>query len=215
MFAKAISRHAADALAILGKSGILKDGYLAGGTACALHLNHRLSFDLDFFTNEEFPTAVVVEKLKELPGFQLTTTAKWTVLGEFPGVKFSYFYYPYRLISKTTEFSKIHVASLADISAMKIAAICDRGTKRDFIDLYIIAKREFSLDKVLTFYDQKYKKLANNFYTIIKSLRYFKDADEEEEGSVQLIEKISWEKVKAFFTEEVKRLSRKLLGLKK
>ena len=34
---------------------------------------------------------------------------------------------------------------------MKIAAICDRGTKRDFIDLYLIVKQKFSLSKALGF----------------------------------------------------------------
>lgn len=212
MFTRAISHDATNALAILGKSGILNDAYLAGGTACALHLNHRFSLDLDFFTNVEFPTKIVVDQLKKLNGFTLQQIVKWTVLGSFPNVKFSYFYYPYPLIAETTKFANIRIASLADISAMKIAAICDRGTKRDFIDLYVIIKQTFSLDKVLDFYDQKYQKLSNNLYTIIKSLHYFKDAEEEKEFP-KMITDISWDEVKVFFEKEVKRLSREMLGL--
>lgn len=212
MFTNAISNHTADTLALLGKSGILKDAYLAGGTACALHLDHRFSFDLDFFTNKEFQTLVIVKQLEKLKGFSLTRTAKWTILGSFPQVKFSYFYYPYPLVEQTVQFSQIHIASLADIAAMKIAAICDRGTKRDFIDLYFIAKQKFSLDEVLDFYDKKYKKLTNNLYTILKSLRYFTDADPQDPP--EMIKEVSWEEVKGFFTEEVKKLSRELLRIK-
>lgn len=208
MFTKAISKHAADALAILGKSQILKDAYLAGGTAAALHLGHRLSFDLDFFTNVEFPTNVVVKQLKELEGFTLERTVKWTIFGNFPDVKFTHFYYPYRLIGKTATFANIRIASLEDIAAMKIAAICDRGTKRDFIDLYLIAQQKFPLDEILDLYDQKYGKLANNLVTILKALRFFNDAEGE---NLTMIQKVSWEEVKKFFTNETLRLTKKLL----
>lgn len=211
MFTTAISQNTKRALAILGKSKILADGYLAGGTTAALHLGHRFSFDLDFFTAIEFPTKVVVAKLNELPGFTLTRTVKWTILGEFPGVKFSYFYYPYRLIGEVSRLSNITIASLEDIAAMKIVAIGDRGKKRDFIDLYAICHKKIPLTKVLKLYDKKYGKLANNFYHITKSLSFFTDA--EEDDMPQMIENVSWEEVKAFFEEEVKRLSKKLLGI--
>jgi hypothetical protein len=208
MFTKAISKATTDALALLGNSGMLSNAYLAGGTACALYFGHRYSFDLDFFTNQEFPTKIVVKQLEKLEGFNLQRTTKWTILGSFPDVKFSYFYYPYPLIAKTLQFANIRIASLKDIAAMKIAAICDRGTKRDFIDLYFTVKKEFPLSIILKFYDKKYKKLSNNLYTILKSLRYFVDADQQ---SVQMIEKISWEEVKEFFTKEVKKISQELL----
>jgi len=108
------------------------------------------------------------------------------------------------------QFGDIRIASLEDIAAMKIAAVCDRGTKRDFIDLYFIVKKKFSLSLILKFYDKKYKKLSNNLYTILKSLGYFVDADEQ---SVQMIENLSWDEVKEFFKKEVRKLSRELLGV--
>ena len=209
MFTKAISQATADALALLGNSRILFDAYLAGGTACALHLGHRYSFDLDFFTDQEFPTKVVIKQLEKLRGFNLQRTAKWTILGSFPDIKFSYFYYPYPLIEKRLQFSNISIASLEDIAAMKIAAICDRGTKRDFIDLYFIIKRKLQLSVILKLYDKKYKKLSNNLYTIFKSLQYFVDADLQEHP--QMIERASWEEVKDFFKKEVRKISLELL----
>ena len=106
MFTKAVSKSTGDALALLGKSKILSGAYLAGGTACALYFGHRYSFDLEFFTNLEFPTKIVVKQLETLKGFNLQRTAKWTILGSFPSVKFSYFYYPYPLIAKTLKSKK-------------------------------------------------------------------------------------------------------------
>ena len=209
MFTNTLSQNAADALALLGKSGILKDAYLAGGTACALQLGHRISLDLDFFTNQEFSTEMVLKQLEELPGFKLSETEKWTILGSFPKVKFSYFYYRYPLVNKTALFSKIRVASLEDIAAMKIAAICDRGTKRDFIDLYFLVQQGLSLNKILKLYDKKYGKLSNNIYHILRSLNYFVDADPQH--SPKMFKKVSWEEVKEFFTLQTRKLTEKLL----
>src|SRR3989344_6963548 len=210
MFSRAISDDAQSALALLGKSRISVDAYLAGGSACALYFGHRFSFDLDFFTEKEFQTEFILEQLKSLEGFVLSRTAEWTILGGFPGVKFSYFYLPHPLIGQNNKFNNINVASIEDIAAMKIAAIADRGTKRDFVDLYFIAKNKFSLDEAFGFYDKKYQRLANNIYHILRSLQYFSDAENQE---IQMIEKASWEEIKNFFTDEVKRLSNKFLGL--
>lgn len=56
MFTNTLSKNAAAALALLGKSDILNNAYLAGGTACALQLGHRVSLDLDFFTTADADT---------------------------------------------------------------------------------------------------------------------------------------------------------------
>lgn len=210
MFTNTLSQNAARALALLGESEILKDGYLAGGTACALQIGHRVSLDLDFFTKIEFNTEIVLKSLEELPGFKLDKTDKWTILGSFPKVKFSYFYYRYPLIKKTTNFSKIKIASLEDIAAMKIVAICDRGTKRDFIDLYFLAKK-FSLEQILKFYDQKYHNLSNNFFHIMRSIDYFQDA--ELQKSPKMLTPITWIEVKEFFQNQAISLAKKKLKL--
>ena len=189
---------------------MLNDGYLAGGTACALQIGHRVSLDLDFFTEIEFNTEVVLGQLEKLPGFKLDKTAKWTILGSFPKVKFSNFYYRYPLIKKTTTFSKINLASLEDISAMKIAAICDRGTKRDFIDLFFLEKI-FSIEQIFKFYDKKYGKLSDNSFHIMRSLAYFADA--EEQGHPDMLIPISWEKVKEFFQDQAIKLAKNKLKI--
>lgn len=65
MFEKVLSKNAKQSLAILSKSGILKSAYLAGGTALALHLGHRYSYDFDFFTPQKFDEEILVQQIKE------------------------------------------------------------------------------------------------------------------------------------------------------
>src|SRR5437899_2779036 len=82
--------------------------YLAGGTAVAWYLGHRVSHDLDLFSLEERAD------FSRLP--QRLRRALPSVEG------------PHRF----------PIASLRDLAAMKLAAIASRGLRRDFWDLYEI-----------------------------------------------------------------------------
>lgn len=66
MFENILSENAKKSLAVLGKSGILKDAYMAGGTALALQINHRFSYDFDFFTTVEFDATLLSQKIKRI-----------------------------------------------------------------------------------------------------------------------------------------------------
>ena len=69
MFEETLIKRANDGLAILGRSGILKDAYLAGGTAAALQMGHRISVDFDFFTPKEFIPKKLSTALSKLGSF--------------------------------------------------------------------------------------------------------------------------------------------------
>jgi len=206
MFEQVLSKNAKKSLATLGESGLLRDAYLAGGTALALQIGHRISVDLDFFTSKEFNGNIFVRKLKKLiPDFQLERMAAGTVLGNINKIRFSFFFYDYLLLFKKHNLSGIKIADIKDIAPMKIAAISDRGTKRDFIDLYFIIKVEkiLSLDEILRLYDKKFGLLKQNKIHILKSLCYFDDA--EQEPMPKMLKDVSWKEVKKFFEEEIKK----------
>ncbi|MDO8570259.1 MAG: nucleotidyl transferase AbiEii/AbiGii toxin family protein [Candidatus Daviesbacteria bacterium] len=128
----------------------------------------------------------------------------------YPAVYCGVVYYPYPLIKKINIFSKIQIASLEDISAMKIAAICERGTKRDFIDLYFLAK-EFSFEQMLKFFDQKYGVLKDQLYIILRSMEYFEDA--EMDKMPNMLVPVSWEEVKKNFQDQVIKLAKRKLKI--
>jgi hypothetical protein len=203
MFRETLFGNTQENLAILGRSPILKAAYLAGGTAAALQLGHRISVDLDFFTAADFNPRAFVQELSSLGEFAAEQAGRGTVAGRFRGVKFSLFTYKYPVIYPFKNFSQVKIASLQDIAAMKIDAIATRGAKRDFVDLYFIAKR-FPLKKLLQGYERKFRKLAPNLMHIKKSLVYFEDA--EAESMPRMLKKIGWQEVRGFFEQEVKKL---------
>ena len=201
MFSKGISSATKDSLAVLAKSDFINQFYLAGGTACAFYLGHRLSFDLDFFTPKDFVSQDLADWLKNNGKFKLDQIKKDTLLGFFNTTKVSFFKYPYPLVGKTKFLGKIKVVSEQDLMAMKIDAISTRGTKRDFVDLYFLAKKN-SLTEAIESYKKKYKKLNLNLQHIFRAMMYFVDADEEKEKLHMLVD-FNWEKVKKYFLKEV------------
>lgn len=186
--------------------------YLAGGTACALHLGHRFSHDLDFFTEKTFNHLSLANDLSKLGNYQSSVLEEETILGLLDEVKISFFHYRYSLISKTSPYNSIAVADLPDIAAMKIEAISSRGKKRDFIDLYyILMKGSYRLEETVRLFQKKYHGLDHNLVHIYKSLLYFKDADGDE--MPEMIIQTDWNKVKRYFEQEVPRVSKKVLGI--
>lgn len=211
MFTKAVLPDTIRALKLVSKISIVKKSYLAGGSALALHLGHRISVDLDFFTQAVFDEKILTQELKTLPEYKEEGTAWRTVWGKVKNTKFSLFYYQYPLIKKTIIFEGVQILQKEDIAAMKIHAIEDRGAKRDFFDLYFLAK-EFSLEQMLKFYDRKYGNLKDHLYIIVRSLEYFQDAEIEDDNPKMLIP-VSWDEVKKYFSHEVKKIARKSLGV--
>ena len=207
MFEETLVKGAKEDLALLGQSGILKDAYLAGGTAVALQLGHRISFDLDFFTDKEFVPKVFSNELAKLGSFEEEQANKGSVLGIFKGIKFSLFIYKYPLIFPTLKYQSLNIADIRDIAAMKIDAVATRGAKRDFIDLYFICKSNYELAELFDFYNRRYGVLASNLIHIRKSLVFFDDAEPDEMPG--MLSDVDWEDVKKYFEEEVKKLLNK------
>ncbi len=53
-------------------------------------------------------------------------------------------------------FMQVQLASVIDIACMKIAAISQRGTKKDFVDLYVLLQR-FTSDEILKAFEKNIK----------------------------------------------------------
>lgn len=208
MFPTAISAGVQKNLALLGKANWVMPFYLAGGSAAALQLGHRFSFDLDFFTPEKFDPKTISQNLKTLGELAIDQEDKGTFLGNLNGVKISFFPYPYPLAFSPKKYLGVKIADFRDIACMKIDSISTRSARRDFVDLYFICQK-YPLKKLFRIFKKKYQGIDYNLFHLIKSLTYFIDAEEEE--TPQMITPVSWEKVKEFFIIEVKKISEELL----
>lgn len=203
------------------KCRILPEGtYLAGGTAVYFYLRHRISVDLDFFTRTEFNSEIFLHTIREcFDEVAVELLGKDTVIFYIgpEKLKFSVFRFPYRLLSQAYEMPiqegvVCPLASLNDISAMKAVAINQRGSVKDFIDLFFIlrkSKLDFNrLEKLVT---QKYDLNQGYDYQLKTSFVYFDDAEREidqiimlKDGQPQNLTSDEWKTIKAFYQDFIK-----------
>lgn len=177
---------------------------LAGGTALALQIGHRISYDLDFFSNQDFQTESLISDIRKsgVP-FQVISEEEGTLIAEVGGVKVSLFKYEYAFLEKTIPFQAIELAGIMDIASMKVIAISQRGTKRDFVDLYVILQ-EMPFHRIADHMIRRFGKERINPVHIGKSLVYFSDADSDPEPAYLKGKEIDWERIKKFFRGHVK-----------
>lgn len=205
MFTKTLLPNTLRAIKQAAQIADFQTVYLAGGTALALQIGHRISVDLDFFTTKNFDERILTAQLENIKNFSLERAAPLTLLGKIGQTRVSLFAYKYPLIEKPGTFKGLSLAGKKDIAAMKINALENRGTKRDFIDLFFLA-REFSLEEMIKFYNQKYKCLEDHLYGILKSFSYFEDAERNE--MPRMLAPVDWKEIKEFFVKESQRLAK-------
>lgn len=209
MFLSILSRKQ---IKLLGQLGFLKKYgfYLAGGTALALQIGHRTSLDFDFYTKKSFDSKKLQHLLeKKLKKTILLQKDEDTLIVKINDMIVSFFKYTYPLIFPLIKQKKSPpIASKEDIAAMKIIAVSDRGAKRDFIDIYFLLQ-EFSLKKIISFVKKKYPNF--NTYVALRGLTYFGDADKKQTRKLYLFYNTSWNTVKKFLINEVRKYQKEYL----
>lgn len=181
---------------------VLEDARLVGGTALALQLGHRTSVDLDFFGRINADSEDLRDILREVGRVEVASVSKNINIFWINGVKVDMVNYPYPWLDLPIVEDGVRLASLNDIAAMKISAIVNRGTKKDFIDLYTLLQH-FALDEILDMYSRKYS--DGSLFIVMKSLTYFDDAETDPMPNV--LNDTTWETVKDFLRKVVRNSS--------
>jgi len=197
---EAITAPSETTLRLLRDASLLDPFYLAGGTALALQVGHRLSQDLDFFAADLFDEQVLIQRLQTLQAFSVVAEAPHTLHTTIKGSRVTFLGYTYPVLFPFLRFLDVAVADPRDIACMKVSAIASRGTKRDFVDLYVSAKR-FGLANILEWFDRKYAQTHHNKLHLLKSLTFFDDA--EKDPMPHMLVLLDWEEVKRFFVQGV------------
>ncbi len=180
----------------------LKDFYLVGGTNLSLRYGHRISIDLDLFSNIDFSpnelSEILFQKYRKENDFIRVTTIG--VFASINGVKVDLIRNHFHPIIDSTEMiDGIRLYSSKDIAAMKIQALLNRGAKKDFFDLYELLQH-FSLQEIIDFYRKKYPKQIFPI-AIPQVLTYFEDAEESQDPIS--LRHLSWEQIKKGLQKKV------------
>ncbi len=202
LYKEALTKQALSLLKKLLMDEALTNFSLAGGTALALQLKHRVSIDLDFFTSEIFNENRLKDYLMAEYQMQVVNISDNTINGSIENIKTDFLAHRYPKIDEVKTIEGIRLWSEKDIAAMKLNAICNRGSKKDFYDLYVLLK-SYSLQEMLGYYTRKYGQ--NDAMMVIKSLVYFEDADTEPDP-VLINSNITWVEVKACMMDETKKI---------
>lgn len=189
------------------KSKIAGEFYLAGGTALALQLGHRLSVDLDFFSPTQSDVPALANVLQHaLKGFSptLSDTSWGNLVFLANDVRIGFYGYGYALIRPLLQTGDLRLASMEDIALMKMDALLARASRKDFHDLYAICQR-ISLRELLDLAPQKYPDVRDFEAQVVKHMTYFDRA--ETETPVPLLEPVEWTTVKEWFRAQAKSLA--------
>ena len=180
----------------LMKDPHLSDFTLVGGTALALHYGHRQSVDIDLFCDHSFDPSKLGLSLTE--HFQLVHTSieSNSVSGVINGIKIDFMAHRYAMIAPILEQDSIRLCSVEDIAAMKLNAIANRGSKKDFWDLFELMQH-FERSQLLGFFQEKYPKA--NLWTVEKSLSWFEDADLDPDP--RCLKGHTWAKIRSAISE--------------
>lgn len=211
---KALTQSCLSALDILRRQTFINDFYLAGGTALALQLGHRVSTDLDWFSTSRLLLTPEREAINRI----LNTSAQFVIISEQDGMLFtrlletdvSFIHQQHPLLEPTVDYHGIPLASPTDIGLMKLAAVNSRGSRRDFIDLYCL-RDIVSLDRLFELTSTKYADRPSFLSIAVRALAYFDDA--EQQPMPRLFVKVQWPDVRRYCESAARHLARHLSGL--
>lgn len=167
-------------------------------------MGHRISRDLDFFTQQPLDSEKLFGEIKALGvKILLDHQSQGSLIVSANGTKVSAFHYPYPFVEPAARFHTVAVAGLLDIAAMKIIAITQRGKRRDFVDLYFILQ-DIPCAKVGRALVRRYGPERINPVHIGKALVYFQDAEGDPDPLYCAGSRVAWEEIRSFFKSRVR-----------
>lgn len=180
--------------------------YLAGGTAIALRLGHRRSEDFDWFAADLGRPEALAAKIRDAAlSVESLELAAGTVNCRIAGVHVQFLEFDYPLLAASDEWSekRVALASLRDLGAMKLLAIAQRGSRKDFVDVYELLRQGARLSAMLDDFRAKFRA---DPISVLRGLAYFDDA--ELEPMPEMVAGITWSTVKDGITDALRAVLR-------
>ncbi len=179
-----------------------KDYYLVGGTAIALYLGHRYSIDFDLFSEKKIKRKSI-KRIFDDNGYssaQVIYEEEGQIHIMVRSVKMTFFQFPHVVQPKVMYDKIIKMPDLLDLAAMKAYALGGRAKWKDYVDLFFLIKRHFSLTEI----SNHAHRLFNDFFNdklFREQLSYFDDIDYSEPVTY-LSDPVPDEDIKQFLSDQ-------------
>jgi len=183
---------------------------LGGGTALALQIAHRLSFDFDLFLDRQLERKdfLKLKKAFKLVKVEINTPEQLTVITD-SNVDITLLYYPYSLVFPKVITSTLPLCAVEDIVADKAYTVGRRVAWRDYVDLFFVLKQKIVDIFELVKLGEKKFGVEFNSKLFLEQLIYFEDIEiskisfVKEEPSVLEIQHFLKQQVKKFKEKEL------------
>ena len=118
---------------------------------------------------------------------------------EINQIKIDIVKYPYKFVDEPILIDKIRLLPIDKIAVMKLVAICNRGAKKDFVDIYFLLEK-YSVSELVVLFENQFPQM--NTLQLFKSMVYFDDADLQPDPI--MIKSIDWQEIKNKIIQKMK-----------
>ncbi len=192
--------RARDVLIKLIQHAYMKNFVLVGGSALALHLCHRLSEDLDFFTYKDtFDVNKIRNIVNAFKYKEIVNISDEQIDVFLQGVRVTFFNARWKFL-EPERITTLNVASLKQIAIMKTNVLFLRAKYRDYYDLYFLSNI-FSLREIFDF--SKDILSGINLKLFISALLFIDDIEDEDIEHLHPVEQISLKEIRHNFEEKI------------
>ena len=174
---------------------------LVGGSALTLHVCHRKSEDLDFFTyDDSFDKKEILEFIRSFETKEIINQTDEQIDLLLNGVKVTFFNAKWDFL-KPQKTEQFNLASVEQIAAMKVNVLFLRAKYRDYYDLYFLVKECMNVKKI--FEVSKTIVEGITFKLFVVALVYIDDIEDDNIDYLEPIKNITKEEIRDFFEQRL------------
>lgn len=167
----------------------IKTHRLVGGTALALQIGHRISLDIDLFSDDKNDYEKIEEEIYDkfgnrfAKGRNINSSASKGITVYLNNIKTDILDWKVKFIRPVLIDERVRVASKEDIIPMKFNTfLCSpefaRYEKKDYVDIANLMK-EYSLEQMISLYNEKYPNELMSSRLMIEGLQLSDMADKK------------------------------------
>ena len=189
-------------LKMVQSCSFLQKYVLVGGSALTLHICHRKSEDLDFFTyDDSFDKKEILEFIQSFETKEIINQTDEQIDLLLNGVKVTFFNARWSFL-KPQKIEKFNLATISMIASMKVNVLFLRAKYRDYYDIYFLVKQCMGLKEIFKVSEHVVEGVTFKLFAV--ALIYIDDIEDDDISYLQPIEKISKEEIRDFFQKRLK-----------